>query len=142
MSSPALKQVKDAAHPIDIHVGNRLRQRRVAVGLTQDKLAKAIGITFQQIQKYERGMNRIVASRLFELAKVLKIDVGYFFLELPDETQAAQENHDTTNGTAKSLSDMMTERETLSLVRAYHQIENPVVRRQIVDLLKSLSPNA
>ena len=77
-----------APHPVDVHVGQRLRQRRVAVGLTQDRLAKSVGITFQQVQKYERGTNRIVASRLYELAKVLQVSVEYFFEGLPPKAAA------------------------------------------------------
>tara|TARA_R110002072_G_scaffold10058_8_gene47700 strand:+ start:1057 stop:1515 length:459 start_codon:yes stop_codon:yes gene_type:complete len=142
------KENKATPHPIDVQVGNRLRQRRVALGLTQEKLAQAIGITFQQIQKYERGMNRIVASRLFELAGVLKIDVGYFFLDRPQgrdpaspagkrqtQEQAGQQRPDRCDD---HLAEWIAERETLALVRAYHQIANPAVRRQIVDLMKSL----
>jgi transcriptional regulator with XRE-family HTH domain len=129
-------QAPSGPHPVDVHVGHRLRQRRVAVGLTQDRLARAVGITFQQVQKYERGTNRIVASRLFELARVLEVPVQYFFdgLEgLPDGESAA------ARAEFADLPDVMGERETLMLVRAYHQIGDSRVRRRVVDLVKSLS---
>ncbi|MCF8534076.1 MAG: helix-turn-helix domain-containing protein [Reyranella sp.] len=74
---------KPQYHPVDIHVGGRLRQRRVDRDMSQEKLGNAVGLTFQQIQKYERGTNRISASRLYEFAGKLGVDVGYFFAEMP-----------------------------------------------------------
>lgn len=121
-------------HPVDVHVGHRLRQRRVAIGLTQDKLAKSVGITFQQVQKYERGTNRIVASRLYELAEVLQVSVEYFFQGMGTEKVMP---HPTTN-TAVNLPDVMGERETLTLVRAYHDIKSNLVRRRLAELIRSL----
>jgi transcriptional regulator with XRE-family HTH domain len=128
-------------HPVDVHVGQRLRQRRVAVGLTQDRLAKSVGITFQQVQKYERGTNRIVASRLFELAQVLKVSVEYFFDGLDPETHAPAPAP-AHPGDEVNLPDVMGERETLLLVRAYHKIGDTLVRRRLVELVKSLSEHA
>lgn len=125
-------------HPVDVHVGHRLRQRRVAVGLTQDRLAKSVGITFQQVQKYERGTNRIVASRLYELAQVLKIPVEYFFEGL-DPAEAATRVDNEDDADMVNLPDVMGERETLMLVRAYHRIGDTQVRRRLVELVKSLS---
>src|SRR5678815_4355896 len=75
-------------NPIDVHVGNRLRQRRTLLGMSQEKLGEAIGLTFQQVQKYERGMNRIGSSRLFDLARVLDVPVSYFFEDMSAETTA------------------------------------------------------
>ena len=127
-----------APHPIDIHVGSRLRLRRLAVGLSQERLAKSIGITFQQIQKYERGTNRIVASRLHDLARVLNVPVGYFFSEmdeseLPDSAPTAREE-------AVVMSpDLMAEKETLDLIRCYYNIPNPRIRKRVFDLVKSVS---
>jgi transcriptional regulator with XRE-family HTH domain len=125
-------------NPVDVHVGQRLRQRRVLVGLSQEKLARMVGITFQQVQKYERGANRIVASRLFELAKVLDVPVSYFFDEL-----SAKAANDAEGGTAAQAGDaghdVMAERETLELVRAYYNIDDERVRRRAFDLLRSLA---
>src|SRR3546814_9395586 len=84
-----------APDPIDVSIGARLRLRRLSMGFSQETLARALGITFQQIQKYERGTNRIFASRLFHLARVLRVPIAYFFQELPTETEAGQ-----TAGTA------------------------------------------
>ncbi len=127
-----------APHPVDVHVGQRLRQRRVAVGLTQDRLAKSVGITFQQVQKYERGTNRIVASRLYELAKVLQVSVEYFFEGLPPKAAAPSAGQREAPA-GVGLPDLMGERETLVLVRAYHGIGNALVRRRLVELMRSLN---
>lgn len=127
-----------APHPVDAHVGKRLRQRRVAIGLTQDKLAKAVGITFQQVQKYERGTNRIVASRLYELAQVLRVSVEYFFEGFGAEASMTSSQLPGTEN-RKSVEDAMGERETLSLVRAFHRISNDLVRRRLAELIRSLA---
>jgi transcriptional regulator with XRE-family HTH domain len=129
-------------NPVDVHVGQRLRQRRVLVGLSQEKLARMVGITFQQVQKYERGANRIVASRLFELARVLDVPVSYFFDDL--SAKAANNDAGQAPGAGAELDDatahdVMAERETLELVRAYYNIEDERVRRRAFDLLRSLS---
>ena len=125
-------------HPIDTHVGGRLRLRRLAVGLSQERLAKSIGITFQQIQKYERGTNRIVASRLHDLARVLDVPVGYFFSDLeeaslPASTPCAREE------AVQFSHDLMGEKETLELVRSYYGISDPRIRKRLFDLVKSVS---
>ena len=70
-------------NPVDVHVGNRMRQRRTLLGMSQEKLGEALGLTFQQVQKYERGMNRVSASRLFDLSRVLDVPIAYFFEEMP-----------------------------------------------------------
>ena len=131
-------------NPVDVHVGQRLRQRRVLVGLSQEKLARMVGITFQQVQKYERGANRIVASRLFELAKVLDVPVSYFFDDL--SAKVANDTHDSAASSVASgeiaSHDVMAERETLELVRAYYGIDDERVRRRAFDLLRSLAKQA
>ena len=129
---------RSAPNPIDIHVGGRLRLRRLAVGLSQERLAKSIGITFQQIQKYERGTNRIVASRLHDLARVLDVPVGYFFSEMNEGTltESAPEPREEAMAFAH---DLMGERETLELVRSYYKISDPRIRKRLFDLVKSVS---
>ena len=142
-------------NPVDVHVGQRLRQRRVLVGLSQEKLARMVGITFQQVQKYERGANRIVASRLYELARVLDVPVSYFFDDLSAKAanDVANQNagpseapQDATaqDGMAQDgmAQDVMAERETLELVRAYYSIDDEKVRRRAFDLLRALSKSA
>ncbi len=102
--------------PIDVHVGGRVRLRRTLLGMNQTQLAEAFDLTFQQIQKYERGFNRISASRLYQLCHVLDVPIEYFFEELEGRAPAP------------SLDDVMLKRETLELVRAYYRIPDPKVR--------------
>lgn len=127
-------------NPVDVHVGQRLRQRRVLVGLSQEKLARMVGITFQQVQKYERGANRIVASRLYQLAKVLDVPVSYFFDDVG--ARAANDPGEPSNPPSESgayTHDVMAERETLELVRAYYGINDQRVRRRAFELLRTLA---
>lgn len=133
------QQEREGPHRVDVHVGNRLRQRRVAVGMTQERLARMIGITFQQVQKYERGTNRIVASRLFELAQALGVSVDYFFEGLAEARALRNCGLEPTG--QPELPALMGERDTLILVRAYHRIRDHDVRRRLIDLVKSLGPN-
>lgn len=128
-------------NPVDVHVGGRVRLRRTLLGLSQEKLGEAIGLTFQQVQKYERGANRIGASRLWDLSRVLDCPVAYFFEEMEDDVQAASPRN-LTERTAEPEArdaDPMTKRETLELVRAYYKITDPHVRRRIYELAKSLA---
>ncbi|HRO04055.1 MAG TPA: helix-turn-helix transcriptional regulator [Terricaulis sp.] len=119
---------------IDTHVGKRLRRRRRLLGLTQQNLAEAVGLRFQQIQKYECGANRVTASRLWQLARALNVPATYFFEGLPDSVAAA---HVQETECANIPSDVMAQSETIELVRAYYQLgERP--RRKLLDLAKSL----
>ena len=128
-------------NPVDIHVGRRVRLRRTLLGLSQERLGEAIGLTFQQVQKYERGANRIGASRLWDLSRVLDCPVSYFFEEMEDEVQASSPRNltDQTSELEQKDTDPMTKRETLQLVRAYYKITDPQVRRRIYELAKSLA---
>ena len=123
----------DGPDPVDVHVGMRLRQRRTLLGMSQERLAQAFGVSFQQVQKYERGANRISASRLHLLTKTLDVPITYFFEGLPSsagEPALALADEDG--------SDQMTSRETLELVRAYYRIEDPAVRKRLVELARAL----
>ena len=127
-----------AAHPdpIDIHVGQRIRQQRTLLGLSQVKLAGQLGLTFQQVQKYEKGYNRVGSSRLFQIARILDVPVAHFFEDIAADTlrpvaRAAEE-------AAPYGADPMAKRETLELVRAYYRIANPAVRRRVFELVKSM----
>lgn len=128
-------------NPIDVHVGSRVRLRRTLLGMSQEKLAGAIGLTFQQVQKYERGANRIGASRLFELSRVLDVPVSFFFEELP--AQLAGQGAAAAPGLAEPPHsyepDPLAKRETLELVRAYYKITEPHVRKRVFDLVKALA---
>ena len=129
-------------NPIDVHVGSRVRLRRTLLGMSQEKLGDAIGLTFQQVQKYERGANRIGSSRLFDLSKVLDVPVSFFFDDMPAEIAESAPGSDSefTDASAKSYaSDPLAKRETLELVRAYYQIEEPSVRKRLFDLAKALA---
>lgn len=124
--------------PIDISIGTRLRLRRLAMGFSQETLARALGITFQQIQKYERGTNRIFASRLFHLAHVLRVPVAYFFQGLT-EAQAAPAAASEAGATAEGdLQELFDRSDTLKLVQAFNRITDPGVRRQIYALVRTV----
>ena len=131
-------------NPIDVHVGSRVRLRRTLLGMSQEKLGEAIGLTFQQVQKYERGANRIGASRLFDLSRVLDVPVSFFFDDMPAEAAAAPVDDDEVGGGIEERSggyepDPMAKRETLELVRAYYRINDPSVRKRLFELSKAVA---
>ena len=132
---------KGFPNPIDIHVGKRMRQRRTILGLSQSALGDAIGLTFQQVQKYERGANRVSGSRLFDLARVLGVPVAHFFEEMPGDVQ--QKSPSQLLGAQPEITehepDQLARRETLELVRAYYKIESSEARRRLRDLVQALS---
>jgi transcriptional regulator with XRE-family HTH domain len=130
-------------NPIDVHVGARVRLRRTLLGMSQEKLGEAIGLTFQQVQKYERGANRIGASRLFDLSRVLDVPVSFFYDDMSDDI-SLQSPRMMIAGlaeepTATFEADPMTKRETLELVRAYYRIFDPQVRKRVFELAKALA---
>ena len=130
-------------NPVDMHVGARVRLRRTLLGLSQEKLGEAIGLTFQQVQKYERGANRIGASRLYDLSKVLDVKVSYFFEDMSDQIAARSPRQ--IRGLVQEEDsyepDPMAKRETLELVRAYYKINDPRVRKRLFDMTRALSVN-
>jgi transcriptional regulator with XRE-family HTH domain len=141
----AKREDNSGPDPVDIHVGSRLRLRRNLIGLSQDQLGKALGLTFQQIQKYERGANRMGASRLFQVARLLKVPVAYFFEELPLGIAAPLQPGFSDNKQAP-LEDAPGEdaqifqrRETLELIRAYYRIADPKHRRKVYELIKTMA---
>lgn len=120
-------------HPVDVHVGKRVRHQRWTIGMTQQQLAERVGIKFQQIQKYETGMNRISASRLWDIADALEVPVAFFFEGL----DVADEDAIVTSGDART-SDILADKEALELVRSYYSIpENQ--RRRLFELARVLS---
>ncbi len=130
------------ANPVDIHVGARLRLARHMHNLSQEALGTSVGLTFQQIQKYERGTNRIGASRLFQFSEILNVSVSFFFDEMPapiTTREGAYKAGMKDQAQSPFGSDPMARRETLELVRAYYQIPDSQVRRNIYDLVKSLA---
>ncbi len=125
--------------PVDIHVGSRLRLRRMMLGISQEKLGDNLGLTFQQIQKYEKGTNRIGASRLFQLSKILEVNVQFFFDEIVLDN-GNQENQTENQGKQEDqILDFLNSREGLDLNRAFTQISDHTVRRRVIDLLKSIA---
>lgn len=140
------------ANPIDAHVGSRLRQRRSFLGLSQEKLARSLDLTFQQIQKYERGANRISAGRLYQLASALDVPVGYFFsgLDQADGEADSRMRGQTADVLPKVLhesastydGDVLSSRETLDLVRAYYRLPSRKLRRRVLDMLRAIEADA
>ena len=131
--------------PIDVHVGSRIRLRRTLMGMSQERLGEALGLTFQQVQKYERGANRVGASRLFDLSRVLDVPISFFFDDMPDSLAANFGG--VTNRRPGGVEtqdpfgdDTLSRRETLELVRAYYRITDPSIRKRVFDLIKSMGP--
>lgn len=129
---------KRKPNPIDIHVGSRVRLRRTMIGMSQEKLGEALGITFQQIQKYEKGANRIGASRLQQISRVLNTPVSFFFEDAPGSGGAGQEGFQEANST-NYVVDFLSSSEGLQLNRAFVKIADPKVRRRFVELVKALA---
>ena len=128
----------DGPHPVDVHVGSRIRMRRTLLGFSQEKLGDALALTFQQVQKYERGANRVGSSRLFEISRILDVPVSCFFDEMSSEVSAAGAVSSTEIGVT-AQQDPFAKRETLELVRAYYRITEPRVRKRIFELMKSIA---
>lgn len=130
--------------PIDVHVGSRVRLRRTLLGMSQERLGEALGLTFQQVQKYERGVNRIGASRLFDLSRVLDVPISFFFDDMPGQVGGSQGFARRASGFSEEgqpfEDDTLHRRETLELVRAYYRIQDPAVRRRVFDLIKAMTP--
>ena len=127
-------------NPIDEHVGARVRMRRTLLGMSQERLGELLGLTFQQVQKYERGANRIGASRLYDLSRVLDVPIGFFFEQMPESVEAASPRHmvTATQDPPEFLEEVMAQRETLELVRVYYRIKNADVRNRVQALAKAL----
>ncbi len=128
------------ANPMDVHVGSRVRLRRMLLGMSQEKLGENLGLTFQQVQKYEKGVNRIGASRLFDLAKVLGVPVQFFYDEAPVGMQGAPLAAGFHEGPGESyVVEFLGSREGLELNKAFARISDSRVRRSIVELVRSLA---
>lgn len=127
-------------NPIDVHVGSRVRFRRMLLGMSQEKLGEKLGLTFQQIQKYEKGINRIGASRLFDLAQVLGVPVQFFYEEAPaGEPQALVPGGFAERPEQGSIVEFLRSRDGLELNKAFVRIADAKARRAIVDLVRSLA---
>jgi transcriptional regulator with XRE-family HTH domain len=122
-------------NPIDLHVGGRIRMRRKVLGVSQERLAEALGLTFQQVQKYERGSNRVSASKLYEIARFLNSPVSYFFEGLADPTS---DDAGASDGPEQLMHDFLMTSEGLELAAAFPKIPRGRVRRRVLDLIRSL----
>ncbi len=129
---------KKKPNPIDIHVGSRIRLRRTMLGMSQEKLGESLGITFPQIQKYEKGTNRVGASRLQNISAILNVPVSFFFEDAPGE-QSASASSSAEASSSNYVVDFLSSSEGLQLNRAFVKINDPKVRRRIVDLVKALA---
>ncbi len=130
---------KKSPNPVDVHVGARVRMRRVLVGMSQEKLGSELGLTFQQVQKYEKGANRIGASRLYQISTILGVPVAFFFDGL-DEGADSGRGVDGLGEEASGYStDMLSSPEGIALNRAFFKISDAAVRRRLIDLVKSLA---
>ena len=134
-------------NPVDVHVGKRIRLRRTILHITQQQMAKMLGLTFQQVQKYEKGLNRVGASRLWDISRVLEVPMGFFFEDMdplvanqsPRMLNNDYEDLSLHEGGAMIENDPMERAETLELVRAYYKIANRTVAKGLFNLMVELS---
>lgn len=128
---------------VDRHVGKRVRLRRTLLGMSQEQLGSALDITFQQVQKYERGANRISASRLWDISQILDVSISYFFDDMSDEVMKASPRKISLgkpiDEADSHMRDPMARRETLELVRTYYSIDAPKVRKRISEMVKVIA---
>lgn len=141
MPSMTKRKTKGTPTDIDVHVGQRLRVRRSLLGMSQEKLAESIGLTFQQVQKYERGTNRVSASRLYDISNVLDVPVSYFFEQLGDSPSSAGGAYGLSDNPQEAFEgeDIMHRKETLDLVRVYYSVDDPEARKDIMKFIKSMA---
>ena len=124
----------DGPHPVDLHVGVRIRMRRKEMGVSQERLADSLGITFQQVQKYERGANRVSASKLWEIASALKTPVAYFYDGLGDR--------EAVTGQRDAAQEFLLSTEGIELMAAFPRIVGPAIRRKIVELVRVVAEDS
>lgn len=132
------KENKKKPNPTDVHVGGRIRLRRNMLGMSQEKLGESLGITFQQIQKYEKGTNRVGASRLQAIASILTVPVAFFFEDAPGQDGSEHKGH-AEDASTSFVVNFLSSAEGLQLNRAFARISNPKVRRKVIELAKVLA---
>ncbi len=134
---------RPAGDAIDVHVGKRVRERRVLLGMSQKILAKSVGVSFQQIQKNERGTNRIGASRMFELSKVLDVPVSFFFDDLPPQPpiKSAIPRKIAAENRAAFAPDLMGAKETTELLDSYYAVKSQRLRKRLLTFIRGLNRN-
>ncbi|WP_037381367.1 helix-turn-helix domain-containing protein [Sinorhizobium americanum] len=139
MLSPNPEQKKAKPEPVDIHVGRRIRMRRVWMEMPQTSLAEQIGVTFQQVQKYEKGINRVGASRLQQIAEALEVPVSYFFEDMPGAGTNGVDSTAVKPGLQPEIIDFASSNEGLALIRAFSRIGDAKVRSRAIGLLKAVA---
>ncbi|RBM06332.1 XRE family transcriptional regulator [Novacetimonas cocois] len=157
-------KLSSSPSPVDVYVGSRIRLRRTLLGMSQERLGTALGLTFQQVQKYERGANRVGASRLYDLARVLDVPIAFFFDGMPQDNAPqsdvppgtamtsfaesresfggvpiASQPEGTEDRFASNELALLSRRETIDLVRSYYRISDPAVRRRVLELVRSMA---
>lgn len=128
------------ANPIDKHVGDRVKMRRMLLGMSQERLGEQLGLTFQQVQKYEKGVNRIGASRLFDLAQVLGVPIQFFYENMPSNVSGQPPAFGFADNRGEAyMADFLSSRDSVELNKAFARITDPRVRRSIVDMVRSIA---
>ena len=128
---------RSGPHPIDVHVGSRVKLRRMILGLSQENLGKSLGLTFQQIQKYEKGVNRIGASRMYELSQLLEVPVQFFYDEYDLATDAGAPGFAETG--SEDVMTLMSSPEGVQLCRYFSEIRDPEVKKRVLELVRSIA---
>ena len=138
----------DEPNPVDVFVGQKLKAQRTLIGMTQEKLAEATGITFQQVQKYEKGRNRLSASRLFQFSRVMNVPVAYFFEGFFSTDSLiglqggfADNEQESFDAEIEKTEDIMLQKETIDLVRTYYTITDEKLRKDFLKMLKQMAKN-
>lgn len=131
----------DIPHPVDVHVGQRLKLRRTLMGMTQGKLGESIGLTFQQIQKYERGANRVSSSKLWQLSNVLDVPISYFFGDMSESVREAFPGYQGETAESDIPEENLTlhRRQTLELVRTFSKLQDPTIRKRVIDVVRAIA---
>ena len=131
--------IKRSPNPIDIHVGNRIRMRRMLINMSQEKLGDSLGLTFQQVQKYEKGSNRVSASRLYQMAQILGVTVQFFYDDLPASSAQPGNPGMSEAGAPSFVMDFLSSSDGLQLNRAFSEISDRNVKRRVIELVKALA---
>ena len=132
---------KKQANPVDAQVGNRVRLRRMLIGMSQEKLGEMLGLTFQQVQKYEKGVNRIGAGRLFHISQILSVPIDYFYEGVVDQLPGPAKGF-AEDGARPPVMEFLSSGEGLQLSLAFMRISDPKVRKRVLELVKSLAAGA
>jgi|TARA_R110000868_G_scaffold292839_4_gene553368 transcriptional regulator with XRE-family HTH domain len=139
MNADKKKPVISTPHPVDVHVGSKIRQRRTMLGVSQEKLAESLDLTFQQIQKYETGRNRVSASRLYQIGAILDTEISHFFEGYNDNFKKSNGLSESGQAGYAAKKDIMNEKETLDLIKVYYSIHDEKIRKDFVKMMKQVS---